>query len=64
MDRKSMGMWNWKMGIPYSLANVYFSSILDQCLYKFVDKNSSNRNKSKGKGKINLKDYLFEENGP
>jgi hypothetical protein len=52
------------MEIVFNLGNVRIVIFLDQCLYKFVDKNSGNRNKSKGKGKINLKDYLFEEIEP
>lgn len=52
------------MEIVSNLGNVKLFIYLDPCLYKFVDKNSATRNRSKGKGKINLKDYLFEENGP
>ena len=47
------------MEIICNLENVIYFNYLDQSLYRFVDKNSANRNKSKGKGKINLKDYLF-----
>lgn len=31
-------------------------------LYKFVDRGAG-KNRSKGKGRINLKDYMFEDNG-
>ena len=43
----------------FNLENVHLSVIVDPCLYKFVDRNSASRNRSKGKSKINLKDYLF-----
>lgn len=45
------------MVIVCNLENVLYFFILDQMLYKFVD--NTTRSKSRGKGKINLKDYLF-----
>jgi hypothetical protein len=57
MEKKFKLSANLKMEIACNLENVTIVLFLDQILYKFIDNTS--RNKSKGKGKINLKDYLF-----
>ena len=57
MDKKYKISVNQMMVIVCNLENVLYFFILDQMLYKFVD--NTTRSKSRGKGKINLKDYLF-----
>jgi len=57
MEKKFKISANLKMAIACNLENVTILLFLDPILYKFMDNTS--RSKSRGKGKINLKDYLF-----
>ena len=47
------------MEIVFNSANVFILPILDESLYIYRDR--SKVAKSKSRGKINLKDYMFDE---
>jgi hypothetical protein len=63
MVPKSKEVSSFKIRIAFSLEDVLHKFIPDACLYLFYNK-SAVRAKSKGKEKINLKDYLFQDGTP
>lgn len=50
--------------IRFNLGNVSLCYILDEVLYCYRDLRSTRIGKGKSKGKINLKDYAFDEEEP
>lgn len=54
----------WAIVTKFNLENVNFWNSLDEVLYCYRDLRTTRIGKGKSKGKINLKDYAFDEERP